>query len=198
MTVPLGVVNLDVLPKLTQGLEVAFPRPLEPHAQRLMDTLGVVVRLPSDHPAGSMEAAAVLRQADQGISVARCSRDGCDNPAAWTRGKFAYLCTVHARNQGWRGQAPGSREDGTASHRGTTTTAIAVDDPLLRAEQKVTQARKDYAAAQKHLDRQKKRAERFVRDVKSAQDSLEGHRQKLHKAIIELREQVELLEPVRR
>lgn len=37
--------HLAFLTEVTAGLDVWFPAPLEPHAQRLMDALGVVVHI---------------------------------------------------------------------------------------------------------------------------------------------------------
>lgn len=199
-----GEVNLDVLPALTLGMTVAFPRPLKPYQRALMDTLGVNVEYRPTPVATShtVEAAAALHQLDQGESVAVCSTcvdAGREQPneAAWTRGKFAYKCVEHARQLGWRGTTTPNATR-APQHARATSLALAVDDPLRRAEAKVDEARKKYHDAEKHLEREKKRAAKYVGAVKSASDSLEGHRRNLAEALHELANEVSLLEPVRR
>jgi hypothetical protein len=149
-----------------------------------------------------VEAAAALHRMDEGLdqrplvlpplgerTLCRQKDGRCENTALWTRGKFAYHCESCAKASGWRGKAPKPV---------VPSTAIDVDDPLLRAELKLAEARKKYHAAEKHLDRQRQRASKYVAAVKAAHDACEGQRQNLARAVQELANEIELLEPPRR
>lgn len=197
-----GEVNLMVLPNLTDGMTVGFPRPLGEAQQRLMDTLGVRVVVTSDGEGTirGVSAAAALDRMDEGLpqepsrsfsgrdlDTANCKVEGCDKEARWKRGKFSYLCETHATEHGWANRQRG----GATSKRPVGPVLAGSDEDLARkvvaASAKVQEALRGVKDQARYRARTKKAAAAAIAHAQDAKRGGDQRLEQLDQALDQLR-----------
>jgi len=141
---------------------VWFPTVPEPHALRLLATLGVNVRLDPSARNGRLPGVAGTDVFD-GIATAPCRIDGCPNTTEVLRGRYAKLCADHraelaaevsadheaARRNGWK---PNGRLDTVPPRETLETLARRVPPAAKRLEQAAGKRKAARAEARKAVE----------------------------------------------